>query len=386
MPTTAVLNALDTPSVIKEIVKDRKTGLVTNPSAIDRNANAAVDILEQILNITAYFAPEHGIRGTLQNGVTFTDQTDPRTGKPVYALYGRTSHLTAERLEDVDVIVYDIQDVGSRAFRYLRTLAYLIEDCINFDRELIVLDRINPLGGLTTDGIVPEEVFDKRWGFGVTSRFPLTTGEYALMVNKCYFGNNCRLKVIPCRNWKRDMMFEDCGFFWSNPSPNLPTPTSAVLYAGTASFGETNISEARGTTRPYEMFGAPGADGKLIADKLNALNMPGVIFRECAFTAGSNAFKKYVGELCTGVQMFLSDRRTFSAFETGMWMLEIFRSCYDDFAIPFNNGRCEAFLFDCTLGSADWRTGKMSTAEFIERGRRESAEFQKSITEFMLYK
>ena len=381
-----VLNGLDNRQAIREAVGSRRAGLVTNPSAIDRQAHAAVDVLPEICDITAFFGPEHGIRGDLQNGVSFKDGIDPKTGKKVFALYGKFSHLTAERLEDIDVIIYDIQDVGSRPFSYLRTLAFLMEDCIAFGRELIVLDRINPLGGESYEGPVSEAEFDKHWGYGVTMRFGLTVGEYARMVNKRYFENRCRLTVVPCVNWRRDMMFDDCGLFWVNPSPNLPNTPSALIYAGCAAFGQTSISEARGVTRPYEMYGAPFVDGYKIADQLNAMDLPGVWFRPCAFTAEYNAMKKYIGECCRGVQLFITDRRKFKPFETGMWMLETFRECCPEFEIPFANGRCEDVLFDCVLGSADWRTGKLTTAQFIERGRRESAEYKKSVREFLIYR
>ena len=182
------------------------------------------------------------------------------------------------------------------------------------------------------------------------------------------------------------MMFEDCDLFWVNPAPNLPNPQSALIYAGCVDFGQTNISEARGTTRPYEMYGAPFVDGYLVADRLNALKLDGVLFRSCAFRSEYNAFQKYVGECCRGVRLFITDRRKFRVFETGMWMLEIFRECCPEFQIPFANRQCSESVFDSVLGSADWRTGKQSTAQFIERGRRESAEYKKSIQEFLLYR
>ena len=386
MANNLVCNGLDNLSAIHAALRGRPVGLVTNPSAIDRSGRVAVDVLSECCDIVAFFAPEHGIRGDLQNGVRFTDSVDMRTGKMVYALYGTTAHLTRERVEGLEVVLYDIQDVGSRAFSYLRTLAFLIQDCIELDRELIVLDRINPLGGEQYEGPLSEPEFDKRWGYGVPMRFGLTIGEYAKMVNARYFGNACRLTVIPCHNWRRDMMFDDCGLFWSNPSPNLPNPMSALIYAGAVAFGQTSVSEARGTTRPYEMFGAPYADGYRIAETLNKRNLPGVLFRPCAFTAEYNAFQKYVGECCRGVQLFITDRRRFNSFETAMWMLETFRECCPEFEIPFSNGRCLAKTFDCVIGSADWRLGKLSTAEFIERGRREAAEFKKSNAEFFIYK
>lgn len=382
---TKVLNGIDNLAGYSEVLRNRRLGIVCNPSAIDRDGRAVADILNENFEVTAFFGPEHGFRGDYQNGVHFDDSVDPITGKPVYALYGKTARLTAERLTDICTIVYDIQDVGSKAFSYLRTLALLIEDLIELDRELVVLDRINPLGGVANEGPLAEPEMDRYWGYGVPARFGLTIGEYAKMVNARYFENRCRLTVIPCANWKRTMNFEDCGLFWCNPAPNLPNPTSALIYAGCVAFGQTSISEARGTTRPYEMYGSPAANGHKIADKLNALNLPGVIFRPCAFTAQYNAFQKYVGETCRGVMLFINDKHRFNSFETGIWMLEIFREMCPDFAIPFANGRCASATFDGVLGSADWRTGRQSTTQFIARGRKKSSEFEKSVQEFLLY-
>ena len=380
-----VLNGIDNTNALKNALNNRKIGLVTNPSAINREGYFLADLLAAENRVEVFFAPEHGIRGDLQNGVKFDDTIDPIYKKKVYSIYRPTLHLTEERVKNIDAVVYDIQDVGSRPFSYLRTIAFLMEDCINLDKELIILDRINPLGLESFEGLVPEPEMDKRWGYGVSQRFGLTHGEYAKMVNKRYYNNKCRLTIVECLNLKRDMMFDDFDMFWSNPSPNLPNFTSALLYAGCACFGQTNISEARGTTRPYEMYGAPFVDAYKVADKLNKLNLEGVFFRPCAFTAGSNAFKKYVNECCRGVQPFITDCRKVNTFEVGMWMLEIFRDCCKEFVIPFPNGRCDVRIFDPVLGSSDWRLGKQSTAEFIARGAKESAEFKKSVKEFMIY-
>ena len=380
-----VMNGIDNIQAVKNALKNYKIGLVTNPSAIDRECRTVADLLAAENRVEVFFAPEHGIRGDLQNGVKFDDSIDPIYKKKVYSLYRPTLHLTEERVKDIDAIVYDIQDVGSRAFSYLRTLAFLIEDCAKLNKELIVLDRINPLGLEAVEGVMPEGDFDKRWGYGIPWRFGLTHGEYAKMVNKRYFNNACRLTVVPCSNLKRDMMFDDMDLFWSNPSPNLPNFTSALLYAGCTQFGQTNISEARGTTRPYEMYGAPFVDAYKVAAELNKLKLKGVFFRPCAFTAEYNAFKKYLAECCRGVQIFVTDSHAVNTFEMGMWMLEVFRSCCKEFAIPFPNGRCDVRIFDPVLGSSDWRLGKQSTASFIARGAKESAEFKKSVKEFWIY-
>ena len=380
-----VLNGIDNIQALKDALRNRRAGLVTNPSAINRQGYTAADLLAVENKVEIFFAPEHGIRGDLQNGVTFDDTIDPVYGKRVYSIYGKNAHLTAERVQDLDVIIYDIQDVGSRAYSYLRTLAYLIEDCAKLDKELIVLDRINPLGLDKVEGCLSEEKLDKRWAFGVTQRFGLTHGEYARMVNKRYFNNACRLTVVECCNLKRDMMFDDLDMFWINPSPNLPMYHSALVYAGCVMFEQSNISEARGTSRPFEMYGAPFADAYKIADDLNKMDLPGVVFRPCAFTSECNSFDKYVHECCRGIQVFVTDTHAYNCFESGMWMLEAFRSNCPEFEVPFGNGRCAADRFDAQLGSEDWRLGKVSTAEFIERGRKESVEFKKSVSEFMLY-
>ena len=383
--STQVMNGIDNINAIKNALKNYKVGLVTNPSAINIQGFTAADLLASENLVEAFFAPEHGIRGDLQNGVTFDDTIDPVYGKKVYSIYGKTARLTADRVKDIDAIVFDIQNIGSRPYSYLRTMAYLIEDCAKLDKEFIVLDRVNPLGLEKFEGIVSESEFDRRWGFGVTQRFGLTNGEYARMVNKRYFNNACRLTVVPCSNLKRNMMFNDFNMHWVNPSPNIPNFASALIFAGCAAFEQSSIAEARGTTRPCEMYGTPWADAYKIADKLNQLNLGGVFFRPCAFTAGENSFQKYVGECCRGVQVFISDYYAVNAFETGMWMLEIFRDICPEFSVPHPNGKNSERLFDAILGSSDWRLGKVSTADFIARGAKESDEYQKSISEFMIY-
>ena len=380
-----VMNGIDNINAVKNALKNYKVGLVTNPSAINIQGFTVADLLASENLVEAFFAPEHGIRGDLQNGVTFDDTIDPVYGKKVYSIYGKNARLTADRVKDIDAIVFDIQNIGSRPYSYLRTMAYLIDDCAKLDKELIVLDRVNPLGLEKFEGIVSEAEFDKRWGYGVTQRFGLTNGEYARMVNKRYFNNACRLTVVECGNLKRDMMFNDFNMFWSNPSPNIPNYASALIFAGCAAFEQSSIAEARGTTRPFEMFGAPGADAYRIADELNKRELEGVFFRPCAFTAGENSFQKYIGECCTGVQVFISDCYAVNTFEMGMHMLDVFREFGPDFSVPHPNGVNSARLFDAILGSSDWRLGKVSTADFIARGAKESAEYAKSIKEFFIY-
>ncbi len=380
-----VCNGIDNLKEHAEVFRGKRIGLMTNPAGIDREANATLDVLAANCRLTTLFAPEHGVRGALQNGAHVEDCVDIPTGFPCYTLYGSKNRLRAEHLEEVDIMAFDLQDVGSRAFTYLKALTKVMEDCIALDKPLAVFDRINPLGG-AVEGVMAEPEFDRKWIWGVPVRFGLTAGEYAKMVNRRYFDDACRLTVIPCSGWSRDMFFDDCGLFWINPTPNLPNPTSALIYAGTAWIGQTNLSEARGTTRPYEMYGAPYIDGVKLEKRLNALELPGVLFRSCAFMAQYNMFKKYVDEMCYGVRVLITDKRRYNAFETGMWLLEVVRSDYPEFAIPFDNGACAAITFDSCLGSADWRTGRESTAALLERGRRESAEFWKSVEEFLIYR
>ncbi len=379
-----VLNGIDRLKEKGEILRGKRIGLVTNPSGVARNLQATLDILAKNFRLTALFAPEHGVRGNYQNGACFTDTKDPQTGIPVFALYGHTPRLSAERLAEVDLVAWDIQDIGSRGFSYFRTLGMLMEDCIAFDRPLVIFDRINPIGGEAVEGILPDPAFEKNWGYGLPARFGLTTGEYARFINAKYFGGACRLDVIPCSGWKRSMYGDDCGLQWINPSPNIPNVTSALIYAGCAAFGQTNVSEARGTTRPYEMYGAPFIDGMKLARRLNGLSLAGVVFRECSFTPEYNMFRKHVGELCSGVQVHITDKYAFDSFACGVWMMEVIREDCAAFKIPFAD-EWTPFMFDSVLGSDSWRTGRESAPQLLARAKKESSVFRQEVKEFLLY-
>lgn len=385
LTTPPVRNGIDNLADYAHLLQNRRLGLLTNPSGVSRGLRSTLDILAENFRLLAIFGPEHGVRGTLQNGVSITDEVDVATGVPVYSLYGRKRNISPEQAAELDAVVYDIQDIGARPFSFLGNITRLIEDCLTYDKELIILDRINPIGG-AVEGIMPEaKTLNIGFGYDVPWRFGITIGEYARWVNQRHRGGRCRLTVVPCSGWQRRMYASDCGLQWINPTPNIPNEIAALIYAGFCMFGQTNVSEARGTTRPYEMYGAPYIDGPALARQMNALALPGVHFRECAFVAEYNAFRKYIGELCFGVQLHITNKYAFNSFVTGMRLIEAIRDKYPEFAIPFDNGRCEAGMFDGVLGSDAWRTGTESTDDFIRRGEHEAARFKKAVKPYLLY-
>lgn len=381
---TQTRNGIDNLKSYGQLLQGKRLGLITNQTAVSLEMESVIDILAVKFNLVALFALEHGIRGVSQNGVQIADEQDKKTGLPVYSLYGKNRHFLPEWMDKIDAVVFDLQDIGGRPFSYLPALADIMEDCIKFDRALIILDRINPLGG-ALEGVLPDPEFDRSWGYGVPLRFGLTIGEYARWINGRYFHNDCRLDVAPCSGWDRSKFASDCNLQWINPAPNIPCENAALIYAGGCMFGQTNVSEARGTTRPYEMFGAPYIDGGRLADDMNRLALPGVIFRECAFIAQYNAFNKYIGKPCFGVQLHIMDRRKFNSFATGMRLIEQIRRDYPEFAIPFANGKCEAAMFDSVVGTSSWREGKESADELIKRAEKDCEKFKKEVRPFLIY-
>ncbi|GIX06852.1 MAG: hypothetical protein KatS3mg115_1255 [Candidatus Poribacteria bacterium] len=274
--------------------------LVTNGTALSAHLTdtVAAFVAASGLRLRAIFAPEHGFLGATQAGEVVWDGTERRTGVPIYSLYGRRLEPTPEMLDGVDVIVYDMQDVGARYYTYLATLRNVLHTASRLGRRVVICDRPNPLGGAVVEGFPP---YEKEFSALVSPapmpiRYGLTVGEYARwLVN--HLGWEVELEVVPLSGWRRDLSYEETGLIWAPPSPNVPTISSVWAYAGTCLIEGTNLSEGRGTTLPFEQFGAPWVDGFRLADQLNALELPGVFFRPVAFTP---TFSKHAGLRCEG--------------------------------------------------------------------------------------
>lgn len=304
-----------------EQVKGKRVGLITNQTGVTKTLVHDVDaLLEKKVQVVAVYGPEHGIRGTEQAGSASGSFQDPKTGLPFYNLYGKTPREIARLFRDVDVILYDIQDVGSRFYTYISTMAYAMKAAAMEDKPFIVLDRPNPIGGRKVEGPVLDPHFQSFVGlYPIPVRHGMTVGELAGWIQKQYlvkeFGAKAKLTVIPMIGWKREMLFGDTGLPWVPPSPNMPTIDTAEVYPGNGLFEGTNLSEGRGTTRPFEWIGAPYINSWELVQRLNRLDLPGVAFREVYFQP---AFSKHAGKNIGGVQFYVTDKDQYEPVRTAL--------------------------------------------------------------------
>ena len=319
------------------IFKDKRVGLVTNPTGVVQNFKSTIDILNEKVNLCSLFAPEHGVRGNVQAGVKLETYTDKNTELTVHSLYGENKRPTKEMLADVDIICFDIQDVGCRFYTYIWTLAYLMEAAAEFNKKVVVFDRPNPLGGLRVEGNILNPKFKSFVGYlEIPQRHGLTVGELAIMFKE-YFKINCELDVVKMSGWKRKMYFEDTGLEYILPSPNLPTQDSILAYLTTYIFEGTNVSEGRGTTKPFQFFGHPDLDPELFVSSFNEYKFEGCKLRPIYFTP---TFSKHKGKLCGGVELIVTDKETFSPVKTSFILFDEMKKLLKSFEIlpPFKTG------------------------------------------------
>ena len=316
-----------------EGLKGKRVGLVCHQASIDRNFHHMIDIFlsaqkEGILTITAIFGPQHGLWGhTQDNMIEWQSFQDPRTGIPVYSLYGDTRKPIPDMLTDIDVMVIDVQDVGARYYTFIWTMALTMEACEAAGIEVWVLDRPNPIGGVQVEGPYQEADFLSFVGLKpILPRHGMTIGEIARWLQVTYYPQ-LSLQVVSMVNWTRSMYFDATGLPWAMPSPNMPALDTAVVYPGMCLLEGTNLSEGRGTTRPFEIFGAPWMDGWHIAEILNGYQLPGVYFRPVEFQP---TFQKYAGEVCQGCFIHVTDRQKFLPFLTGVAVIREAIQCYPD--------------------------------------------------------
>ena len=300
---------------LPNLLRGRRVGLLCHQASVTRELIHAVDAVRGLrgVRLTALFAPEHGIAGAAQDHAHINVARDRTTRLPVWSLYGRRLAPTPEMLDGIDTLVVDLQDVGARYYTYAWTMVLAMQACARAHVRVVVLDRPNPLGGLTLEGNLPDPVYASFVGLHpLPVRHGMTIGERAAYHNETH-AIGCDLTVVPMESWRRAMHWEDTGLPWVAPSPNMPTPDTARVYPGGCLIEGTNLSEGRGTTRPFELVGAPFLDGRRLAAALERRRLPGVRFRAASFEP---AFHKWKGRVCEGVQVHVTDAVHFKSFAT----------------------------------------------------------------------
>jgi uncharacterized protein YbbC (DUF1343 family) len=346
-----------------QVLKGRTIGLVSNPSSIDADFCHVVDRAERGgVRIGALFGPQHGFRSDVQdNMVESPHRVDGRRQIPVYSLYSETREPTADMLDGLDALVIDLQDVGTRIYTYIYTMANCLVAAARHGLPVVVCDRPNPIGGLQVEGPMLERGFESFVGqYPIPMRHGMTIGELARLFNE-HFEIGAKLEVVAMRGWRRDQYFDQTGLSWVLPSPNLPTLEGAIVYPGTVLFEGTNVSEGRGTTRPFELVGAPWVAAEWFADGLNARGLPGVHFRPAVFEP---TFNKHAGRACGGCQVHVTNRASFEPVATGVALIEAFRQAGpDEFA-----WRQPPYEYETVRPPIDILYGSARLRETVDRG------------------
>jgi uncharacterized protein YbbC (DUF1343 family) len=367
---------------VPERLRGARVGLITNQSAIDRDSNTAIDLVarHEHLRLTALLAPEHGIRGDAEAGVKVADETDPRTGVPVFSLYkAEGQRPTPEMLKDVDALVYDLQEVGGRTWTYVSTMALAMQAAARAKIPFVVLDRPNPIGGAIVEGPLLDERFSSFVGmYPIPARHGMTVGELATLFNEEH-AIGADLIVARVGNWRRSQWLDDTRLPWVNPSPNLRSLAALTNYPGTVYFEGTNLSEGRGTDRPFEQAGAPWLKAEELARRMNAQRLPGIRFEAITMTVAPAA-NKFPGQTIPAIRFVITDRQAYRPVRTTLLVIDEIRRLHPN---EFAWGP-----------SIDRLTGTDRVRRAIDVGRleavlqsadREAAQFLESRTPFLLY-
>jgi uncharacterized protein YbbC (DUF1343 family) len=389
------------------LVEGKRVGLITNPTGVNSHRETNIDLFyaDPKINLVALYGPEHGVRGNSQAGEYVPFTMDEKYNIPVFSLYGQsmkpeaeTSHNIDEymrsydisktgkapessMIENLDVMVFDIQDVGTRIYTYIATMAYCMQASARNGIDFVVLDRPNPINGLDMEGpLVEYPEFSSFVGlYPIPVRHGMTVGELANFFNHNFFEKKANLSVIPMEGWKREMWYDDTSLPWIIPSPNILTLNTATVYPGQVFLEGTNISEGRGTAKPFEIFGAPWIDSFELIRKLKKLDRPGIQFREVSFTP---TFSKYRGELCGGGQIHVIQRAAFKPFEMTLFIIKTTMDMYpEDFEFYDE-------YFDKIMGTSKVREALqkgMTVEDIMKKYESELAGFRAQRIPYLLY-
>lgn len=381
-----------------EGLKGKRVGLVTNPSGVDRNLHSTIDILNEAedVNLVALFGPEHGVRGDAYAGDIVDDSIDQLTGIKVYSIYGKYREPSQNMLDGIDIMVYDIQDVGTRSYTFISTLGLVMRACAKKGIEVMVLDRPNPLGGLKVEGCnVEPGFFSFVSEFAIPYVYGLTVGELAIMINEEGMNRGqrgydshlkCKLSVIPMEGWHRDMTYVETGLPWVLPSPNIPYPQTAIDYPSSGISGELYgyLNVGVGYTLPFSTFAAEWVDADLLKKELDSYALPGVAFRTIHYKpiAGSSQ-----GKLIHGVQFHYTDYESATISLTQFYVMQALHRLYPD-RNPFIMSQSRTGMFDKVCGTDYVRktfSKRLEVADIIDYWNKDSADFRALSKKYYLY-
>ncbi|WP_409029618.1 exo-beta-N-acetylmuramidase NamZ domain-containing protein [Gracilimonas sediminicola] len=375
-----------------ELLKGKRVGVITNATGVNADLVSTVDLIYNApgVELTALYGPEHGVRGEFAAGDKVDTYVDEATGVTVFSLYGATRKPTPEMLENVDVLVYDIQDIGVRSYTYISTMGLAMEAAAEHDLEFVVLDRPNPLGGEKVEGNIVEEGY-----FSFVSQFPvpyiygLTPGEVAKMINKEGWlanGKQCNLTVVEMEGWNRSMTFDETGLPWVPTSPHIPHEYSAYFYVATGIMGELGVfSEGVGYTLPFQVFAAEWIDEGELADRMNALDIPGVVFRPIVFKP---FYGRDQGKTLHGVQIHFSDYTQAHLMKLQFWFMQVHKEMYPDKDV-FEMGKNRWSMFEKVTGTDQIRkrfSQNYKVSDISEYLSKDIASFKEKSQNYYLYK
>lgn len=370
-------------------LRSAKLGLIAHPASVTSDLTDSVDALITAgFQISALFGPQHGFFGDKQDNMVESQSfVDPRLGIPVYSLYGDVRQPTPKMLDGLDAVLFDLQDVGVRVYTFVWTMLLAMEACRDAGVKFVVLDRPNPITGAAREGPVLEPGFESFVGlYPLALRHGLTAGEIARLANEA-FGIGCNLDVVQCADWTRTEWYDQTGLPFVIPSPNLPTLDSCIVYPGMVLLEGTNLSEGRGTTRPFEIFGAPFLDPHRLVTVLRDFELPGVAFRQCSFEP---TFQKHAGLLCGGAQLHVIDRDEFRPVETAVSILHAVRQMTSEFdwRPPPYEYETEKMPIDILWGNDKLRSAieaGVEPEEIMREANEGISGFEELITPHLLY-
>jgi uncharacterized protein YbbC (DUF1343 family) len=371
-------------------LQGKRVGLLANPASVTRELEHASEVIHRCgLDLVCLFGPQHGYTGETQaNMIEWESYTHPSLGIPVYSLYGSSREPEESMLRDLDIIIIDLPDIGARPYTYLWTALLMIRSCAAAGIAVLVLDRPNVIGGELVEGSILDSEYLSFVGLHpLPMRHGLTIGEALSMINRLE-NIGCDLELVKINGWKRSLVFDDTGLPWVLPSPNIPTPGTALVYPGMVLLEGTNISEGRGTTKPFELIGAPWIDGKSLADALNDSGLHGFVARSHDFEP---AWDKYAGERCGGVQIHVTDSAAFRPVRFGATVIALAASRYGDrfsWLEPPYEYEYEKMPIDILSGNASLRgivDAGDDLSDLFEQWEQDESKFREARREFLLY-